>query len=276
MKIGIVIICTNIYFILALRFIKHFVKFYGGDLNEIIFYLFTDTDPKPFLPNMTNIVYKSQKNSSWIGSTNSRYKNILSLSNELIDYIYFIDADTDAQKPFTKESFIGDLVGLEHFSNKEYIDKPYNRNPKSKAYIPPLDKDDKKIETYYHGSFFGGTKNNVIAMSKILYEYQNIDKQIPYEPRWNDESYLNRYFYDNPPSRTIPIEEYMFAVSDKGGLQNTRNTTLDISNLKDMILKNPTAAFKLVDGIPSFIDDGGKRRRTIKKRRRLKSKRKST
>ena len=55
MKIGIVILCTNAYFVLGIRFVKRFMHFYKGD-GDITFFLFTDNDPKDYLSD--NIKYE--------------------------------------------------------------------------------------------------------------------------------------------------------------------------------------------------------------------------
>ena len=56
-NIGIVIIATNAYFVLGVRFIKKFMHHYKGD-NSITFYFFSDTDPKPYLPDNIDVEFK--------------------------------------------------------------------------------------------------------------------------------------------------------------------------------------------------------------------------
>ena len=89
---------------------------------------------------------------------------------------------------------------------------------------------------YYHGCLFGGSKNKIVEVCKILRENQLADKKIPYEPGVNDESYINQYYHYNPPQRVVLLHEYMFNVSDKGGIGETRNVNLDISALKQEML----------------------------------------
>jgi hypothetical protein len=268
MKIGIIILCTNAYFILALRFIKHFAKYYTGK-SKIEYIVFSDTDPKPFLPNIKNIVYFPLNNSSWLDATRSKFTIIASLEPFKYDHLYMFDADTDIDKPFD-DWFLGDMVGYEHFNNGSPEEKPYDRNPQSKAYIPfdtPLP------QMYYHSAFFGGKKENMISLVKTLIENQKHDQLIPYEPRWNDESYVNQYFHYIPPSKTIPIGEFKFIISDKGGIEDMRNSSLDIQKYKDVILKNPTRPFKMQDAVINFEMEGGRRQasKKTKKRRRNKN-----
>lgn len=50
----------------------------------------------------------------------------------------------------------------------------------------------------------------------------------------NDESYINAYFHYNPPM-TVPSDKFMFDISDKGGIGETRNTNLDVERYKKML-----------------------------------------
>tara|TARA_E500000178_G_scaffold319568_1_gene341973 strand:+ start:309 stop:1076 length:768 start_codon:yes stop_codon:yes gene_type:complete len=227
-KIGIVIVATNAYFILGLRLVNRFNNFYSG-FSQIKFYFFSDQDPAPYLHKEINISYINQKHSNWVDGVNSKFKNILSLEDSDCDYIYFLDSDTNINNPFNEWSILGDLVGGEHFGNKTWMKdvKNYDRNPRSSAYVPY---NTELPQTYYLGAFFGGKKENVIEMCKVMCEWQEHNKKISHEPGVNDESYLNKYFHYNPP-KTIPIEKFPFVISDKGGMHNTREPSLDISNL---------------------------------------------
>jgi hypothetical protein len=250
MRIGIVVVCTNSYFILGIRFVKKFMYHYKGT-SDINFYLFTDTDPSPYVPNKPNVHYIHTTHKHWQDGTNSKFTNILELRNEPCDYLYYFDADTDVSKPFTEEWFLGDLVGGEHYNNRDKKadgtpeDKPYDRNPQSRAYIP---RNTTLPQTYYYGAFFGGKKDCLMTFCQTLVEDQRIDKLIPYEPSVNDESYINRYFHYTPPTYTVPSSSFAFVISDKGGIGETRHTSLDIKTYKDRVLTNPTAIFNIYNG----------------------------
>jgi hypothetical protein len=245
-KIGVVIVCTNVYFVLGIRFVKNFMRHYTGK-SDIHFYLFTDTDPSPYVPNLINVHYRNASHDNWVKATNSKYHSILSLKDEDLDYIYYFDADTNIGKHFDESWFLGDLVGGEHYGNRGHMlnNKPFDKNPKSKAYVP---KDTELPQTYYYGAFWGGRKENVLNMCNILYNNQQEDKKIPYEPVWNDESYVNNYFHYNPPTFVVLSNKFAFGVSDKGGIENTRDTKKDTEIMKKAILERPTEYFKLTNG----------------------------
>lgn len=248
MKIGIVILATNAYLVLGLRFIKRFIHYYRGNY-DIVFYLFSNEDPSPYLPDNINIKYYHQIHLSWVDGTNSKFKNILDIQEDLksVEYVYYFDADTNIKAPFTEEWFLGDLVGGEHYGNRSFLKNGigFDKNPLSKAYVP---KDTSLPCIYYYGAFFGGTVENVIKFCNVLRNNQLEDKKIPYEPGVNDESYINQYFHYNPPTLTVPTEKFRFVISDKGGIGETRNTSLNISEYKKVILENKNIPFDIVDG----------------------------
>jgi hypothetical protein len=245
MIIGIAIVCTNSYFVLGIRFVKKFMKHYKGT-SEIKFYLFTDTDPIPYLPNIT-VRYINNIHKSWVDGANSKFKNLIKLRESKCDYLYYFDADTNITKDFTEKWFIGSVVGGEHFDNKTRMKdiKDYDRNPVSTAYIPF---DTKLSQTYYLGAFFGGKKDNVIDICKILYYNQMKNLKIGHEPIWNDESYLNHYYHFNPPSLIIPFSKFEFVTSDKGDVSQPHDITANVESMKKELLNNNNKLFDIIKG----------------------------
>lgn len=245
MKIGIVILATNAYFVLGIRFIKKFMYHYKGD-SKIQFHFFSDTNPSDYLPDDIDVNYYYETHNEWVDGTNSKFKNIISLEEYDDDYLFYFDADTNVDRDFTEEWFLGDLVGGEHFGNRGWLANGagFDRNPQSKAYVDP---NSELPKTYYYGAFFGGKRDRLIEFCKTLREWQLEDKKIPYEPGVNDESYINAYFHYNPPLM-ISNENFPFLISDKGGLEETRNTKLDISNIKMKIFLNKNKNYNIVNG----------------------------
>ena len=226
--IGIAVLCTNAYFVLGIRFIRRFMKYYKGDW-EVMFYIFSDRDPSEYLPEGISYKWIKTENSSWVDGTNLKFKSILSLYNEPLQYIYYFDADTNVSKDFTEDWFLGDLVGGQHYNDTWPQQKPYDRNPKSKAYIPY---DTEFPQTYCYGAFFGGKKSKVLGFCQTLLEWQQSDREIGYEPAVNDESYINKYFHYSP-SKVVMTKDFAFDISDKGGIGETRNMNLNIDSLLD-------------------------------------------
>lgn len=235
MKIGIVVLCTNAYFVLGIRFIKRFIHHYKGD-KDIVFYIFTDKDPKDYLPDDINYRYHHTTNKSWVDGTNLKFTSILKLENCEADYLFYFDADTSVDRDFTEEWFLGDMVGGQHYGDQGVMLKegrPYDRNPRSKAYIPY---DTKLSQVYYYGAFFGGKRERVMEFCKTLVEWQIADKKWGYEPGVNDESYIQKYFHYNPP-KMVKTQDFKFVISHKGGIGDTRIMNLDVKDLLEDLLK---------------------------------------
>jgi hypothetical protein len=250
MRIGIVIIATNSYFVLGIRFMRKFMHHYKGKA-DIQFHFFSDTDPEDYLPQHFPVTFYPTKHDNWVDGTNSKFRNILSIL-EMDDYLFYFDADTNVDKDFTEEWFVADMVGGEHYGNRGWMKdkKAYDRNPRSKAFVP---ENTRLPQTYYYGAFFGGSYNKLMEFCKTMVYYQDMDKKINYEPSVNDESYINREFHFHPPSKVIPCEDFVFLVSDKGGLGETRQTSLDITDLKLSILENRYKLFDIQNGQIHFI-----------------------
>lgn len=247
MNIGIVLVATNGYFPLGIRFIKKFLKFYKGSA-QITFYFFSNICTAEYVPDEVDVEYFFLSNESWVNATNSKFKSILKTRHRnKSDYIFYFDADTNITKNFTEEWFIGDMVGGQHFGDMDWMKetKAFDRNPLSKAYVPlntPL------FQMYFYGAFFGGKFNNVMDFCETLKMYQEEDRKIPYEPSVNDESYINREFHYNPPSKIVYTNDFKFSISDKGGMESLRNPSKDISNMLEDMKKMRHQDFNIVDG----------------------------
>jgi len=244
-KIGVVILATNSYFILGVRFIKKFMHHYKGDA-KVKFFFFSDEDPKHFLSDNYDVEFHETKHTSWVDATNDKFRSIIGLSDCDCDYLYYFDADTSVSRDFTEEWFLGDLVGGEHYGNRSWLKNGagFDRFEKSKAYVPL---DSPLPYTYHYGAFFGGKKDRVVNFCKTLREWQIEDKKIPYEPGVNDESYINAYFHYNPPM-TVPCEKFAFDISHKGGIGETRNTNLDVSKIKTKMLFHKNDIYDISNG----------------------------
>jgi hypothetical protein len=244
-EIGIVLVATNAYFVLGLRFIRRFMHFYRGESN-IKFYFFSDKAPMDYLPKC-NIQYFQTSHRNWRDGTNSKFSNIIKLSVFDSDYLFYFDADTNIQKPFTEEWMLGDLVGGEHYSNRTTLKDGvgFDRKKGYNSYVPL---DSPHPYTYHYGAFFGGESEKLIDMMTTLQEWQSEDQKRGYEPPVNDESYINKYFHYNQ-HKTVPIERFEFVVSDKGGLGNTRRMNLNIKPLEAFIKLNRDELWDIQNGI---------------------------
>lgn len=246
MKIGIVIICTNAYFVLGIRFVKRFMHFYKGGEN-ITFYLFTDTDPADYLPDSVQYEYIYTIHKDWRDGTNSKFTNILSLENRNIDYLFYFDADTNINKDFTEEWFLGESVAGQHYGDQSWMKekKGFERNQRSKAYVPL---DTTLPQMYFYGAFWGGSKEWVMNFCNTMLEWQKADKSWGFEPGVNDESFSNCYFHFNPPEKVVLCKDFSFLISDKGGIGETRRMDLDVKSIREGLKQIKDKLINIVNG----------------------------
>jgi len=246
MKIGIAILATNAYFVLGVRFMKRFMQFYKGDSN-ITFYFFSDIDPKDYLPSDIDYEYHYTTNKSWVDGTNLKFTSIMNLENCDAHFIYYFDADTNIDKDFTEEWFLGEFAGGQHYGDQLWMKekKGFDRNPRSKAYVPV---NTKLPQMYYYGAFFGGIKDKMIAFCKLMRSYQLADKEWGYEPGVNDESYINREFHFNPPPKVVKSIDFKFLISDKGGIGETRRIDLPVNHIKEQLKEAKEKNINIANG----------------------------
>lgn len=252
-RIAFCIIATNAYFTLGLRFLNRFHFLYTGDAR-VSFYFFSNHDPAAYLPSGIDMHYRPVAHKNWTEGVNSKPHLMLSLLQEneqsgRFDYLYYVDADTDIIEPFDESWFHSDLLGLEHYMNKEFIkpeDFPFDRFTGSASYIPL---ETKLRNRYYHACFYGGHILNMQKLCEVMVELNTLNAQIGHEPIWNDESLLNYCFHFSPPFRTLHAEDSRFVISDKGGMQETRNPDLDIEAQKVLIREYRDQLFKIENGV---------------------------
>ena len=84
--------------------------------------------------------------------------------------------------------------------------RSYDRNPKSLAYVAPGDEG----ENYYAGGFNGGSTKEFLKMAEVISDRVTKDLENGVVALWHDESHMNRYLIDNPPTLSL-TPSYCFA-----------------------------------------------------------------
>lgn len=207
-KIAVVVICLNQeYWQFVSPMIDSARKFFlkGHDVD---FLLWTD------MPEDSKVDAKiiPTEPFAWPIPTLKRYHLFLR-EEELLkeyDFIYYIDADMRFVSRVGDEVLpVRGLMGAAHpmyYIRKEY-NPPYEPNDKSTAFIPRpgrvLEEGGQKRyqPLYFAGGFQGGRADTFISAMKEMKEM--IDKdylESNYVAVWNDESYWNKYLFDNPPT----------------------------------------------------------------------------
>ena len=204
MKILILTIATNKYIQFVERLYDNIEENFlnGHDIQGL---LFTEHD----VETSDNIKVSQIEHEDWPMPTLKRY-NYFIKEKEFIsqfDYCYYFDVDMGIVGKVGDE-ILGDLVATMHpyqsFYPKEQ--RTYDRNPQSHAYVPQ----GKEGELYYAGGFNGGSTEKFLEMSKVIAERVTDDLQRGVIALWHDESQMNRYLIDNPPTLSL-TPSYCFA-----------------------------------------------------------------
>jgi len=193
MKVGILLIATNKYMEFIQPLVESIREFFLTAHDKTIF-IFTNHD----MPPEDGIEWIKIEHKPWPYMTLYRFRTFLSHADKLqdMDYLYYLDADMLVVESVGDEIF-GKTVGTLHpgFYDKDNSQFTYDRNPKSKAYIP-LGKGNR----YYAGGFFGGEKEAFLNMSKVIDKWITSDEDEDYIAIWHDESHMNKFFFVHPPA----------------------------------------------------------------------------
>lgn len=195
MKICILTIATNKY----LRFVDELhagikEKFCTG--SDISFLLFTNHRD---LIVSSNTRINFIEHEGWPMPTLKRYNFFVRERDFILahDFCFYFDADMRVDGLVSEEVLVDGIVAARHpyqsFNNIKDI--TYDRNPKSLAYVPHGEG-----KTYYAGGFNGGKSESFVSMAEVIAERVEKDLVRGIIALWHDESHLNRYLLDNPPS----------------------------------------------------------------------------
>ena len=211
MKVCILTIATNKYIQFVERLLDNIEEnFLNG--NDIQCLLFTDHE----VETSDNVTVSQIDHEPWPMPTLKRY-NYFIKEKEFIsqfDYCFYFDVDMGLVDKVGDE-VLSDLVATMHpyqtFYPKEQ--RSYDRNSKSLAYVSLGEEGD----NYYAGGFNGGTTKRFLEMSEVLSERVSKDLENGVVALWHDESHMNRYLINNPPTLSL-TPSYCFAEEQMGNL----------------------------------------------------------
>ena len=148
----------------------------------------------------------------WPKATLYRYKLFQNAWDKLkdFDYMYYINANMVAVHRVGYEIIPTEKQGITATLHPGYYNStgnlPYDRNPKSLAYIPIIK--DNKQEYYFMGGFNGGTAKAFKHLIDTISHNTDIDEKNGVMATWHDESHLNRYLYERKPLILPPAYGY--------------------------------------------------------------------
>tara|TARA_Y100001938_G_scaffold139411_1_gene206273 strand:+ start:804 stop:1511 length:708 start_codon:yes stop_codon:yes gene_type:complete len=198
MKVALLSIATGKYdrFVTPLyeSAVRHFLPRHNLD-----FILFTDSvQDFEVAGRESKVIKRHWEHQPWPNPTLKRYHAFVSASDLIseYDYVYYCDVDMRFVSEVGDE-VLGDLVATVHpgFYNKPRGTWSYEKRPQSRAYVSP-----REGTKYYAGGFNGGNPSNFLYMSREISSCVDEDSSHGIIAEWHDESHMNRYMKDNPPT----------------------------------------------------------------------------
>ncbi len=168
--------------------------------------LYTEDEESP------DIIYIHQKKLGWPYDTLMRFNIYLKNKKAFdgVDYIFATDADM-LFVGYEGDEILDERVATQHpgHEGRNQLWGPpgsisYETNMSSTAYIAP-----DEGEYYFAGGFYGGSYDEFFNMMETLMKRIRSDLARNYIALWHDESHLNRFFIDFPPT-TILDRSYCY------------------------------------------------------------------
>jgi histo-blood group ABO system transferase len=195
MKICILTIATNKYIHFVQDLYNNLEEFFLPDYEKNCL-LFTDHEIEE---SSDNVKIHQIAHEPWPMPTLKRYNYFIKEKDFILqhDYCFYFDVDMSLQQ-VVRDEVLGDLVATNHFyqSRLEPASQSFDRNPNSLACVPF----DQKTVSYYAGGFNGGKTKTFLEMSEVIASRVNDDLKKGVIALWHDESHMNRYMIDNPPT----------------------------------------------------------------------------
>jgi histo-blood group ABO system transferase len=193
-KIGLLIIATNKYTDFLQPLITSADKYFCP--GEVTYFVFSDKNLD--LTSYRNIVHINVEHKSWPWMTLGRYDIFHQNREEFknIDYLFYCDADMLFHSTIGSE-ILYERVATQHPGFRGGRGTP-ETNSKSLAYVRP----DENMQ-YFAGGFNGGQKEEYLRMCSVIADNIKKDYSNNIIAIWHDESHMNRYFIDNPPTQIL-------------------------------------------------------------------------
>lgn len=197
-KVGLLIIATNKY----QKFIQPLIDsankyFLTKEDVDVEYFIFTDTFYNvENTKRRVNIILT--KHEPWPWMTLGRYHIFTKNKEELskLDYLFYCDADM-LFCDHVGDEILSHLVATQHPGYFGRRGTP-ETNPKSLACVHQYE-----YMQYFAGGFNGGTSSEYLLMSDSISTNISEDFKDNIVAVWHDESHLNRYLINNPPTKIL-------------------------------------------------------------------------
>ena len=194
--IGWLVIGTNRYRQLAYRCLETIRANYNGALASR-FVLFTD-QPQECPHTWVDTIRVPHQ--PFPGISLQRYRHFHRNAERLAACTYLFYVDADMEFVAVGDEILSQRVVVTHpaFVNTPAAECPFDRNPHCRAVIP-MDHQG----PYFQNCFQGGESGEFLRMSRRLARRIRADIRDGVMPLWHDESHMNRYMLEHPPTRML-------------------------------------------------------------------------
>lgn len=219
MKVALCAICTGKYIQFAQQFLDG-AKRYFLSSHTVVPILFSNSE----VPGL-NATWIYADHEPWPGPTLHRFRTMLLAEQQLsdVDYAFSIDIDMRFVGDVGDE-VLGDLVATLHpgYAGKPRQRFPYETRPESLAFIP------REFGTrYFCGAFWGARGGGFLSHVRQMANIISTDESRGIIPRWHDESALNAYLAQNPPTTILQPN---YCCPEKWQMKNRKILALDKSH----------------------------------------------
>lgn len=194
--VGLLVVATGKYISFVQPLLDSANRFFCTD-HDVTYFIFTEGEP-PAYPNVVKFYHERV---GWPYDTMMRCAMYLEHADELarMDYLFACDADMLFVDTVSDEIF-ADRVATQH---PGFVGKrgSYETDFRSTARVR-FDEG----RYYFAGGFYGGTSEEFLKMTQTMVTNIKIDLSNQFIAVWHDESHLNRYFIDNPPTKILSPE----------------------------------------------------------------------
>jgi histo-blood group ABO system transferase len=194
MKICILNIATNKY----IQFVEPLLNSVQENFlnsHDISALVFTNHDIEEV---SENVKISQIEHEPWPIPTLKRYHYFMKEKEYIsqFDYCFYMDVDMRIEDKVGDE-VLSDLVATQHpgFWYKSPDQFSYERREKSTAYVPYGEG-----KMYYAGGFNGGKPEHFLKMAETIVGNVEKDFENNLIAVWHDESHMNRYLINNPPT----------------------------------------------------------------------------
>ena len=207
-RVGLNILAIGKYIVFLQPLLKSADDFFMTGHN-VTYFVFTDDigQASSLIKTSRRVVFISEKNQGWPNNTIAKFRCISKHRKvyKNVDFIFQLDVDMLFVSEVNSEALdlrVGTLHPLHYNQPRDSF--PFDRNPRSLAYV-----NRSEGEYYFSGAVFCGCRDEIVTMSETLEKNILRDlKELNYIALWHDESHLNRYFFDNPPTKVLSPEYY--------------------------------------------------------------------